>query len=331
MLPILFLFLYNNLQAQTLGGLSNYNFLKISSSPQVTALGGMNCSQWSEDPGMLFQNPALLREEMHRRVQAGFLYFPGGLQTYQFSGVYHLPALHTTFGVGLHYLNYGNLETTDASGMTLGEFNPRDYLFQLSASRSYGVHWHYGLTLQYIQSSYGIYRSSALAIDLGITYADSTNGWQMGFVAKHMGKQFQNYEGSSNAELPFDLRWGISKKLQQAPWQFSLNLNRLHLWDLKYDDSTLIGNGVANTQKGKVDLFFRHIILGAQFMIGEKIELSGGYNYLRRQELSSSSGGNGLSGFSLGIGVVFRRLQFRYARTNYQAGQIIHHIGLEFR
>lgn len=317
--------------AQTLGGLSNYNFLKLSTAPQITALGGENCSQWSNDPGLLFQNPALLRTSMSQQLQTGFLYFPGGLQTYQLAGVYALPDRETTLGVGLHYLNYGSLETTDASGLIMGNFTPKDYMMQLSASRTYGTRWHYGISIQYIQSAYGMYHSSALAMDFGISYSDSANGWQMGLVAKHMGTQLENYGGSNNAELPFDLRWGISKKLEKAPWQFSLTLDRLHQWNLRYNDSVLVTTSVGQTKKGVLDGLFRHAVLGAQFMIGEKIELSGGYNYLRRQELSEPGGGNGLSGFSLGVGLVFRRLQFRYARTNYQAAQVMHHIGLTLK
>lgn len=311
--------------------MSNYNFLKLSSSAQVSALGGQNCSQFSDNPSLAFQNPALLRASMHKKMEAGFLLFPGGMQTYQAMGGVYLPALETTLGVGLHYLNYGSLDETDAAGLQLGSFRPMDYLLQVSASRSYGKHWNYGISLQFIQSSYGIYRSKAMAMDMGLSYADSANGWQMALVAKHMGMQLQNYEGSTNRELPFDVRWGISKKLQQAPWQFSLQLNRLHQWDLLYSDSTLPVGGLASSNKGWADAFFRHAILSAQLMAGDKIELSGGYNYLRRQELSTGNGGNGLSGFSLGVGVLLKKMQFRYARTNYQSNQVLHHIGIIIR
>jgi len=280
---------------------------------------------------MVFQNPALLRPEMSKSIEPGFLMFPGGLQTYQASGAFYLPKLETTVGASLHYLNYGVLDQTDAAGLQLGSFRPLDYLLQLTASRTYGSRWHYGFSLQFIQSSYGIYRSAAIALDGGLTYTDSSNGWQMALVAKHMGGQLRNYEGSSNRELPFDLRWGISKKLQQAPWQFSLQLNRLHQWDLRYSDSTLPASGLSSGSKGLVDGLFRHAILSAQLMAGDKIELSAGYNYLRRQELSTGNGGNGLSGFSLGVGVLLKRIQFRYARTNYQSNQVLHHIGFIIR
>jgi hypothetical protein len=46
--------------AQTLGGSSVFNFLKLPHTPQLTALGGINVSHPSNDIGLAFNNPALV-------------------------------------------------------------------------------------------------------------------------------------------------------------------------------------------------------------------------------------------------------------------------------
>ena len=47
--------------AQTLGGNSAYNFLKLPNTPQLSALGSINISNITGDAGLSFNNPALLR------------------------------------------------------------------------------------------------------------------------------------------------------------------------------------------------------------------------------------------------------------------------------
>jgi hypothetical protein len=55
---IFLLFLNKGVTAQTLGGSSVFSFLKLSSTPQLIALGGVNVSQPSNDVGLAFSNPA---------------------------------------------------------------------------------------------------------------------------------------------------------------------------------------------------------------------------------------------------------------------------------
>ena len=69
---ILLLFFSSRPDAQTLGGSSVFNFLKLPNTPQLTALGGVNVSQISNDVGLSFNNPALLKPGMHTQMNAVF-------------------------------------------------------------------------------------------------------------------------------------------------------------------------------------------------------------------------------------------------------------------
>ncbi|MBO9203958.1 MULTISPECIES: type IX secretion system protein PorQ [Niastella] len=330
-----FLFILAHSNAQTVGGNTVYNFLKLSNTPQLTALGGINITNQTHDIGLAFNNPALLRPEMHTQTTMVFNSFYAGIKNYHLMSGYHANALNTTFAAGINYFSYGSIAETDMTGNVLGAMRPADYVVQVSATRQYGERWHYGVTAKFIHSSYGIYRSSGIAMDMGIAYADSANLWQASLVAKNMGAQVKQYTGTASGDLPFDLQLGISKRLAHAPLQFSLTFFQLHKFDTRYND-TLFNNetGLAQDSKEKkyiFDKFFRHVILAVQLYVGDKVEVTAGYNYLRRKELNITNAGNGLNGFSMGVGVLFKKIQIRYARSYYQNNSSYNQFGLNLR
>lgn len=335
LLILSFLFILTHANAQTLGGNSIYNFLKLSNTPQLTALGGINITNQTTDIGLAFNNPALLRPAMHTQTNLVFNSFYAGIKNYHFMTGCHAASLNTTFAAGINYFSYGSIPETDQAGNVLGTMRPADYVVQVSAARQYGERWHYGVTAKFIHSSYGIYRSSGVAMDLGVTYVDSANLWQASLVAKNMGAGLKQYMGTSNGDLPFDLEMGISKRLAHAPLQFSLTFFQLHQFNTRYND-TLFNSEMGFTQDSKekkyiFDKFFRHVILAVQLFVGDKIEITAGYNYLRRKELNITNAGNGLNGFSMGVGVLFKKIQIRYARSYYQNNSSYNQFGLNLR
>lgn len=320
-------------QSQTLGGNSVFNFLKSSNSPQLTALGGVNISQQTQDIGLSFHNPALLRPSMHKQSQAVFTAYPGSIRNYHLLSGYRVSKWQTNLALGINYFNYGNTTQTDAAGNILGQFRPSDYVIQVLASRQYLQNWHYGMAIKFIYSSYGVYRSSGLAMDVGITYSDTARFLQAGLVLKNMGTQLRSYNGSSKDELPFDLQIGISKKLAKAPLQFSLNIHHLHQFDIRYADTAFNNSTGIVTDRNKKYFFeklFTHFVFSAQLFVTDKVEISAGYNYLRRKELNTGNAGNGLNGFSAGAGILIKKIQIRYARTFYQNNQSGNQLGIGF-
>jgi hypothetical protein len=175
--------------AQTLGGNTVFNFLKLPNTPQLSALGGINVSQMSNDVGLAFNNPALLKPQMHAQMNAVFNGFYAGISSYNLSLAYHHQKLNTNFLGGLTYFNYGNTTGTDAAGNVLGRFHPMDWVMQLSASRSYLEKWNYGATLKFISSNYGQYNSNGLAVDVGVLYQDSVSGFSKFIFCFIAGKE----------------------------------------------------------------------------------------------------------------------------------------------
>ena len=317
--------------AQTLGGNSVYNFLKLPNTPQLTALGGVNVSQVSDDVGMAFQNPALLRASMHTQLNAVFNSYYSGISVYHLSMGYRQEKLKTNFGWGLHYFNYGSTPQTDAAGNVLGTFRPADWVMQVAASRQYLDKWTYGLSVKFIHSSYGPYRSSGLAADVGVLYADTARLFSASLVVKNMGTQLTTYPGAGEEDLPFDLQLGISQRFRHAPFGLSLTGQRLHQFDIRYEDTVFNNsNGYPNSSDKKFTAgkLLDHLVLGASVYIGERVQFDLGYNFLRRRELNIGNEGNGLNGFSLGAGVNLGKLQVRFARAHYQGNSAYNQFGL---
>lgn len=331
---LLFQSLLFRVNAQTLGGSTVYNFLKLSNTPQLTGLGGINISQLSDDIGLSFNNPSLLRASMHTQANFVFNSFTAGIRNYHLLAGLHSEKLETTFSLGANYFTYGSIPETDAAGNILGTFKPADYVVQVSASRRYLEHWHYGVTLKFIHSGYGQYRSAGIAADVGVSYLDTANLLQVSFAAKNMGAQLTRYAGTTEGELPFDMQLGVSKRLAHAPLQFTLTLHHLQQFNILYNDTAFNSANELQNASDKsftFDKLFRHVVMAVQLYVGDKIEISAGYNYLRRKELNTGNTGNGLNGFSLGVGALFKKLQIRYARSYYQNNAAYNQFGLSLK
>lgn len=316
--------------AQTLGGNAVFNFLLQPNTAKLSSLGGVNVSAIGNDVGMAFNNPALLRPSMHRQLNASFNSFLAGIRNYSLSGAWHFTGSETTVSAGTNFFDYGTIPQTDASGQVLGSFHPADYVVQVSASKQYHERFWYGLTSKFIHSSYGQYRSSAIAFDAGLCYYDSANRLQLSLLVRNMGVQLKSYDGTAaKEELPFDLEFGITKRLENAPFQFSLTAHHLQRFDIYYNDTTFRAsegeNGYANgTGLQKV---FSHLVLSMEAFLNEKLELTAGYNFQRRQDLNAFSLTSGLNGFTFGAGLLLKKLQVRYATGFYQSN-LFHQLSL---
>ncbi|MDE3234681.1 MAG: type IX secretion system protein PorQ [Bacteroidota bacterium] len=308
-------------QAQTLGGNTVFNFLNQPNTSQLSALGGVNITNISNDVSMSFQNPALLRTQMNQQLSASFNNFYAGVKNASLVSAWHLDKSNTNIAAGINYLDYGSITQTDAAGNIFGTFRPNDYVVQVSASHAYKDHWWIGTTMKFISSNYAQYKSNGLALDIGLNYYDSSNYFQAGFVIKNMGTQLKTYDGAGKEELPFDIELGITKRLLHAPIQFSLTAHHLQAFNTYYNDTTFnTAEGIDNAagKKFTAEKILSHLVAAVQFYIDEKIEATVGYNFSRRFDLNVYNATNGLNGFTMGLGVLLKKLHIRYATGFYQ-------------
>ncbi|WP_026751472.1 type IX secretion system protein PorQ [Sediminibacterium sp. C3] len=313
---LLFIFIATELKAQTLGGNAVYNFLTQPGGAQIAALGGTNISHQSNDVSLGLSNPALLRSTMHHQVATSFNGFLAGINNYSAVTAFSQSSLN--WGAGVQFLDYGSITQTDASGTVFGSIRPRDFAIHLMASKQYRERFYIGTTLKFIQSNYGPFQSSGIAVDVGLTYQDTANQWQAAFQVKNMGTQISTYGGGMKEELPFDVQAGISKRLANAPIQFSLTAHNLHRLRILYNDTTFNSSEGDLRIAGILQKTFAHLILSAQIYIGDKVEATLGYNFLRRQDLNVFNSASGLNGLTAGAGFLHKKLHVRYATGFYQ-------------
>jgi hypothetical protein len=324
---IIFSIVFFTSTAQTLGGSSAYNFLKLPSTPLLTAAGGVNTSYKTTEVGLTANNPALLSPDLHSQLGLSFNSFLAGIKTYSLTGAYQYDKLNTTLGAHIYFVDYGSIPQTDAAGNVSGSFHPVDYVVQVSAARKYLERWNYGASLKFINSSYSLYKSGAVALDFGVLYSDSSNFLTASVLAKNMGVQLKTYAGETE-DIPFDLQIGITKRLANAPFGFSFTAQHLHRLNMVYNDANFNADNDFSSNNNFFNKLFNHFVIASHIYLGNNLEATLGYNHLRRQELNIGSSGNGLNGFSMGVRIKFAKLQVLYARSSYQRNVSYNQLGL---
>ena len=199
------------------------------------------------------------------------------------------------------YVDYGEFEGYTEDNIYTGSFSAKD--IELAATYSYLLsnYWSGGVTGRFIYSKYEALSAIAIGVDLGLNYYNPDNGLSASFVLKNLGAQVKAFE-EKNEKLPVDVQLGISKKLPHAPIRLSLTLTNLHKWG---KDDFYNADG---SEDSTSDILLKHIILGADAILGKNFYASIGYNFRMSKELSA--GGNKWDGLSIGAGLNINKVKF---------------------
>lgn len=338
---ILFIFtssLPNVSEAQVRGGSRAFEFLRLSQSPHITALGGISVVHTASDVMMSTANPALLRPEFSTDLGFNYNSFYAGSNGLNMYYAHHAKKLKTTFGFGVQYMNYGDITLTNDIGQVLGTGRAADYAITLSASKAYLKKWRYGAHVKYAQSKLIDKDAAALVVDAGITYADTASQWYFGLVAKNVGYQFNRYyENVASQPLPLDIQIGVMKRFKKAPFSISVLAHHLNQWDLYYDNPADRQNNILIVDTSQIDpsnnfgrTLLNHFVFALDLNLGKRLEISGGYNFLRRTDLGLNEL-KGLAGFSYGAGLYLNKVTVHYARSHYHLAGAYSQIGFNFQ
>ena len=324
------------------GGERVFEFIHLPLSARATALGGSQIAFRTDDYSMAGGNPALLNASMDKTVVFQHNFHFAGIGNGYAGFARHIAGWGATVHGGVHYAAYGDFTAADEQGNIEGEFDARDLALQVGIARTLNERMQAGLLVRYIQSSLETYRSSGVALDAGLTYASADGLNHYAIVLRGVGGQFNGYfEGDETGRMPVDLQIGFSKRLKYVPFRLSILLHDLNRWDLRYDSPLDTGNGPIfgdpepreESAFGQdVDLFFRHLTFGGEFIIGksEGVMLRVGYNHQRKRELSVVNL-RGLAGFSGGLGVNLRKFILDYGFAVYHQAGSSQHLGLRVR
>lgn len=281
------------------GGESAFNFLRLPYSSRAAALGGSNISVIEDDLSMAMHNPALLINVSDKTIDLSFMTYMSGSKV---AGA----AFNKIFGerssgaVAARYIDYGTFDGYTQDNIFTGTFRAMDIELSFMYCYLLSEHWSGGVSGKFIYSQYESLNSLALGVDLGLNYYNQDIDFSASLTFKNLGGQVMTFE-EKHEIMPIDIQLGLTKRLSYAPILLSVTFVDLHRWrstDFYNTDGSKDNFG---------ELLMKHIILGADVLIGNNFYASIGYNYRISRELST---GKGLTGFSLGAGLHINKVKF---------------------
>ncbi len=325
-----------NLQAQLIGGRQVYKFLDLSNSARLSGLGGNLITVMDDDIHLAAKNPASLNERMHQQIGFSHSFLFEGIGNSYVGYGHHVDKWNTTLHGGLQYISYGEFERTNEFFQTEGTFQASEYAFTFGAGRQIDERLHLGANVKFIGSQFDIYQSYGVAADAALFYQDTARNFTASLVFKNMGSQISTYNEDTNEPLPFEIQFGVSKRLRYLPFRFSVIYEHLQSWNILYDDPNLeqgiifIGEDSGTSGDNTfVDNLFRHFVFNGELLMGakENFRLRFGYRHILRRELSVDSFGS-LSGFSFGLGFRVNRFKIDYGLYNMHIAGGVNHLSI---
>lgn len=323
-IAFILIFLFSNVAYSQIGGDNTYEFLNLPNSARITALGGNFFAVKDNDIALAQSNPSLITKEMHNNLALSYVDYFSDINYGFVSYGRSFPKIGN-YVATMQYINYGDFLWTDETGRELGEFTAGEFAFNLGWGRQLDSNFSIGANLKGIYSSFDEYNSFGLAVDVAGTYYNPESQLTLSLIAKNIGSQIDPYYSNHIEPLPFELMFGMSKRLKHLPFRYSILVTHLEKWDLTYDDPYLDNEGVdpftgeENKTSGAgdfADKFMRHIVLGGELLLSKNFSLRLGYNYHRRQELKIDTKAATV-GFSWGFGFRVSKFHFSYARSAY--------------
>ena len=303
-----------------------YKFLNLPNSAEVAALGGTNVSLQNKDVNLVFQNPALLSNSVHKNLALNYTSYIGDIG---YGSVAYAQSIDSVshWAASLNYLSYGSFDGYTWEEIPTESFSAGDLCLNLTYSRRLFEKIMAGISLKPIYSYIETYNSFGLAVDVGSNYYDPEHDFSVGLALKNVGVQFKGYhsqDGSQHREpLPWDIQIGITKRLAHAPFRFSLTYIHLNQWNLDYYRAPSQNNNTLsltdeNKKIGWGDMLFRHIIVGVEFIPSNNFNLAVAYNHRRSQEFALEDA-KSINGFSFGAGIRVYKFALGVAYAQYAA------------
>ena len=295
------------------GGKKSFEFMNVPNTARLAALGGVNVSLIDRDINFFYSNPALVGDTLDGFASISYQLYGAGINHTTASYGHHFERVGM-LSMGVQHLSYGTLESYDATGAALGNFQSGETAVVISKNHRVN-NFRMGVNVKALFSNIAGYRSSAVLLDVGGTFVHPNKNVTVGLVLKNMGIVLSEYSETSNTKLPIDVQLGVTLKPEHMPLRFSLTGYNMVKTNIAYDDPN---NGDDNV--GAFDKVLRHVTVGAEILFHQSVNLIVGYNHLMHQELKLDSGGGG-AGVSLGFSAQVKAVEFSFSRSGYMAGK----------
>lgn len=291
-------------------GSGSFLFLDVPVSAMLTGLGGINVSRADADVNLLTSNPALVSGELDGYLSLNYVIYPGDIKL---SNVSYSQFVSNTgsWSANLVYFDYGEINSFDDTGASLGTFNASEYAVTISKSHMEG-NYRLAVNAKYAASTIAGYTASSILFDIGGVFIHPEKDFNAGLVIKNAGFVLKNFTETSNITLPFNVQMGMSFKPVHMPVRFSLSIYDITDWSKANEQASLVDYKHPTT----IDRFFRHSIFGMEVLAGRHLRLLAGYDHKKRRELKLVNASDG-TGFSYGLMISVKSFEFGFSRATY--------------
>lgn len=303
------------------GGEGAYQFLNLTTTPRLAALGGKVASLDDPELGLALYNPSLLNPQMHNQLALSYVGYYGGVKYGSALYSRNLEKLGTV-AIGIMQVSYGSFTKADETGTITGSFTASDMAVNLLYSRAIDSAFTVGVNVKPLFSHLYTYNSFGIAADIGLNYNHPNGLFAAGIVLRNIGTMIKPYTPDTWENVPFEVVAGFSKKLAHAPFRFVVTLHQLQNLNMYYkrpQANTSLG-GEDNAKESKLKSIsneaLSHLIIGTEFTPFKSFCLRFGYNYQRRNELKVDEKVSSV-GFSWGFGVRISKFQVSYGQSRY--------------
>ena len=288
-----------------------FDLVRLDPSARSAALAGAGTALPSDDPAAFYANPALLAPEAERQLSLGYLNHLAGISAGFATYARDVPKVGR-LALGIRYLSYGEFDRTDAEGTASGTFGANEAAISLAYARDVSERLRLGATAHALFENVDDASGQAFVADLGVAYLVPSQQLTLSASAHGLGVVASSL-GADDAELPVDLRLGVSKRLQYLPLTITLSGHELQNYE--------------NEGGSALDEALRHVAAGGELQLGKALALRIGYHPGRAENLRTG-GRLDLAGLNAGFGIATRRVSVDYAFAGWGEFGGLHQLGV---
>tara|TARA_B110000438_G_scaffold120196_1_gene117334 strand:+ start:8595 stop:9620 length:1026 start_codon:yes stop_codon:yes gene_type:complete len=303
-----------------LDGNNSFSYINLDYSARSLAMGGNLISIYDNDISLAQTTPSLLNSKMHNELGFSFVDYFSDIKMVSF---YYARTLENIgcFSFGIDANSYGEFNASNEIGDQNLSFTANDQVITFGFGRELNSKISLGVNLSLLNSNYESYNALALSSNISSTYFNQDNDFTATLLVKNIGKQIKSYT-SIREEIPLDIQFGLSKKLDHLPLTYSLVFHHLNKYNISNNYSL---SSFTNNETGEMEIkdesiaknILRHIIIGGELnLFKNNFFIQGGFNFQRRFDMTIRSF-NGMVGFSYGVGFNVSKINFNYSRSAY--------------
>jgi len=329
---IILFILFSSLFAQAqVGGRYTYQFLNLTTSPRMAALGGKVITNYDYDPTQGLVNPASINPAMDNQLSVNYINYIGDVNYGSAAYAYLWDRRTQVIHAGVTYVNYGSFDGYDEQGNETNSFTGGEVALSFGHARNIAfTDFHIGGNIKFISSTLEQYSSFGIALDIGVMYVYKEWDLNISGVARNIGTQITTYD-EVYEPIPFELIFGISQTFENIPIRWHLTFENMQIWNVAFENPNreeidLEGN-VKEENINFIDNVFRHNIVGIELFPDKGFNIRLGYNFRRGEELRVLEK-RAFAGISAGFSMKLNKLRLSYTYSKFSIAAATSYFGL---